>query len=306
MKLGFHLPQMGQAATPENVLRVAKEAEDTGFDSVWVTERLLYAVNPRSAYPGTPDGMLPDPYRYVLDPIETLTYVAARTSRIGLGTSVLDMPYYNPVVLARRLTTLDVLSGGRLRLGLGLGWNKDEYEATGAPKKNTGQYADEFIDVLKAIWTTDPVEFKGNFFTIPRASIQPKPVQKPHPPIYLGVFTPLAFERVGRRADGWFPVFLPIPAMKEIWEGIKQTARDAGRNPNDLNIIVRAVLNVTDEPLGSDRAIFNGTLSEIKTDIEAVRDMGTEELVFDPIFEPVCTTVDVFLERMKQMRELAS
>src|SRR5439155_12416286 len=92
LKLGFHLPQMGQAATPENVLRVAKEAEDTGFDSVWVTERLLYATNPRSAYPGTPDGVLPDPYRYVLDPLETLTYVAARTSRIGLGTSVLDMP----------------------------------------------------------------------------------------------------------------------------------------------------------------------------------------------------------------------
>ena len=305
MRLGFHLPQMGQAAGPENLLRVAKEAENLGYDTLWVTDRLMHAVAPRSAYPGTADGSLPDPYRYVLDPLEALTYVAAATSRIGLGTSVLDMPYYNPVVLARQFTTLDVLSGGRLRLGLGVAWNMDELEASGGPMKNRGRYANEFIDALKAIWTTDPVEYSGEYFRISRASIQPKPVQKPYPPVYLGAFAPAALKRVAERGDGWFPVLLPLDAMRQMWDSIRQMAREAGRNPEDLGIIVRGMTFVTEDPLAGDRPIFNGTFKQIKSDIEAVREMGALELMFDPVFEPACTTVDVYIERLKQMRELA-
>src|SRR5262249_41086508 len=155
------------------------------YDSLWTIERLLYPVNPQTPYPVTPDGSLPQPYKHVLDPVATLVYVAALTKKIALGTSVIDMPYYNPVPLARRLTTLDVLSNGRLRGGLGLGWSKDEMDATGADMTKRGARADEFLQVLKAVWTTDPAEFKGKFFTLPKSYIYPKPVQKPHPPIYL-------------------------------------------------------------------------------------------------------------------------
>ena len=136
------------------------------------------------------------------DPIETLTFIAAKTEKIGLGTSVIDIPYYNPVMLARRLTTLDVLSGGRLRLGMGLGWSEDEHEAAGASMKGRGKLADEFIRVLKAIWTTDPVEFHGERYNIAKSHILPKPLQKPHPPIYLAAYAPSAMKRVAAMADG--------------------------------------------------------------------------------------------------------
>jgi alkanesulfonate monooxygenase SsuD/methylene tetrahydromethanopterin reductase-like flavin-dependent oxidoreductase (luciferase family) len=136
---------MGPAASAENIVRVAKKAEELGYETLWVTERLLFPASPRSPYPASPDGSLPDVYKTVLDPVESLTYVAAQTSKIGLGTSVLDSPYYNPVMLARRLTTLDVLSNGRLRLGMGLGWSEDEYEASGAAMTQKGKRADEFI-----------------------------------------------------------------------------------------------------------------------------------------------------------------
>jgi len=158
-------------------------------------------VNPQTPYVGSSDGSYPEQFKTVLDPIETLTWAAAHTSKIAIGTSVLNMPYYNPVLLARRLTTLDIFSGGRVRVGLGLGWSKDEFDAVGRPMKELGKRADEFIAVLKAIWTTDPAEFHGEVYTLPRSIIQPKPVQKPHPPIYLAAFSPAALRRGPRMRD---------------------------------------------------------------------------------------------------------
>src|SRR6476646_3166458 len=141
MKIGFALPNIGLVATAEAVIKVAQRAEALAYDSLWTIERLLWPVKPQTPYPATPDGLLPEPYRYVLDPLDTLTFAAAQTRTIALGTSVLDIPYYNPVMLARRLTTLDQLSGGRLRLGLGLGWSQDEMDATGADMKQRGAMA---------------------------------------------------------------------------------------------------------------------------------------------------------------------
>lgn len=177
MRIGITLPSMGRAANPTNIIQAAQKAEKLGYDTLWVADRLLYPVNPRTPYPATPDGSFPEFYKDILDPLEALTFVAAHTSRIGLGTSVLDMPFYNPVVMARQLTTLDVLSGGRLRVGLGLGWSEDEFEAAGASLKERGARADEFIRILKAIWTTDPVEFVGKYYKVPRSIIGPKPIQ---------------------------------------------------------------------------------------------------------------------------------
>ena len=135
MKAGIFLPQSGDSATRDNVLYIAKEAEREGFTSVWVMERLLWPVKPQSPYPGTPDGSLPVEYQNVLDPLETLTYLAGNTNQISLGTCIIDMLFHNPVVLARRLATLDILSQGRAIAGLGIGWSKDEYEASGIPYK---------------------------------------------------------------------------------------------------------------------------------------------------------------------------
>src|SRR4029077_9345308 len=129
MKIGFALPNIGPVGTPEAVSKVAQRAEALGYHSLWTVERLLYPVKPQTPYPGTPDGLLPEPYKHVLDPLETLTFAAAQTKKSALGTSVLTNPFYNPVTLARRLTPLDLLSNGRLQVGLGLGWSKDEMDA---------------------------------------------------------------------------------------------------------------------------------------------------------------------------------
>ena len=142
MRLGFNIPQLGKAASAEAMVRVAQRAEELGYDSVWVTDRLLYPIQPQTPYMASPDGSLPEAYKIAFDPLESLTYVAGHTSRIALGTSILDMPYYNPVMLARSLTTLDVLSGGRLRVGFGQGWSQDEFDAAGASMKGRGRRAD--------------------------------------------------------------------------------------------------------------------------------------------------------------------
>ena len=302
MRLGFILPQLGPAASPDAIISVAQRAEALGYGSLWVTDRVLYPVQPQTPYMGSPDGSLPEPYKIVLDPLHTLTFAAAHTSRIALGTSILDMPFYNPVLLARSLTTLDVLSGGRLRVGLGQGWSQDEHDAAGGSMKTRGPRADEFIQVLKAIWTTDPVEFQGKFFQIPESIIQPKPVQKPHPPIYLAGYAPGAMQRVASAADGWFPASVPEAEMMESLRGM---ARQAGRNPSDIKLIIRANLHVTGAPLGDQRWPFTGSLDEITSDIQGAKKVGADELFFDPTFSPNGTSLEGYLSRLEQMKQLA-
>ncbi len=304
MKIGFCLPNLGPNATPEGILKVARKAEELGYDSLWTVERLLYPLKPQTPYPASPDGSLPDLYKYCLDPLETLTYVAGHTKRIGLGTSVLDLPYYNPVMLARRLSTLDVLSGGRLRVGLGLGWSKDEFDAVGATLKERGARADEFLQVLKTIWTTDPVEFKGKFYNIPKSIIQPKPVQKPHPPLLMAAFAPKALGRIGKFADGWNPVGIPADGIAQMFRAVKEAAKAAGRDPAAQQLVVRANLILSDKPLGKERWIFSGDADQIKDDIAGCRKVRVHELFFDPSFGPDGNSLDGFLGRMDQMRKL--
>jgi probable F420-dependent oxidoreductase len=208
MHLGLRLPQTGRnQATKENIVYLAKQAENAGFHSLWVLERLLWPINPQNPYSGTKDGKFPDDWQYIFDPFETLTYVAANTNKISLGTSVIDMLFHNPVILARRFATLDVLSEGRAIAGLGIGWSKDEYQVSNIPFSNRGKRADEYMQILKKIWTEDVVEFKGEFYNIPASKIEPKPIQKPHIPIYLGGFSPNVFARiVNYDANGWLGV----------------------------------------------------------------------------------------------------
>ncbi len=304
MRIGFALPNIGPIGSNDALLKTAQRAEELGYDSLWVVERLLYPTNPQTPYPVTPDGSLPEVYKHVLDPLEVLTFVAGHTQRAALGTSILDMPYYNPVMLARRLTTLDVLSGGRLRLGLGLGWSKDEYDATGATFKDRGARADEFLQVLKAIWTTDPVEFHGKFYHVPKSIIQPKPVQKPHPPIYLAAFTPPALKRLAEAADGWNPVAIPLDGMAQMFDAVKKMAKEAGRDPDSLQMIVRANLELHEKPRGKEGMIFTGTLEQIKEDTEGCRKIGAHEVFFDPTFSPGAQSLDRWLELMEQLRKL--
>src|ERR671933_1617246 len=208
MKIGIVLPEAGQQATRENVIQAAKEAEKEGFDSLWTWERLLAPLKPQTPYPLTPDGSLPSEFQNVFDNLETLSFVAAHTNKIALGTSVIDMLFHNPIVLARRFATLDILSEGRAICGLGIGWLKDEYQASNISLKDRGKRADELVQLIKKIWTDDIVEFKGQFYNIPASKIGPKPIQKPHIPICLSaVFSPNTFRRIVKYdVNGWIGV----------------------------------------------------------------------------------------------------
>jgi probable F420-dependent oxidoreductase len=304
MKIGFGLPNIGPLGSPDNIAQVADRAEALAYDSLWTIERLLWPVKPQTPYPVTPDGTLPEGYKYSLDPLDTLTFAAARTKRVALGTSVLDIPYYNPVMLARRLTTIDILSNGRLRLGLGLGWSKDEMDAANADMKQRGAMADEFLHVLKAIWTTNPVKFEGKFYRVPESYINWKPVQKPHPPIYLAAFAPAALKRLATLADGWNPVAIPIAGMEQMFAAVRQMAKEAGRDPASLAMIVRANLHITDKPLGADRAIFAGTIDQIREDAQACAKIGAHELIYDVTFEKQAQTIAGWLGLMEKLRKL--
>jgi probable F420-dependent oxidoreductase len=304
MRVGFVLPHMGPWVGPDVISRVAAEAEGAGFDSLWAMERSLFPVEPRSPYPL---GALPEVYKWVLDPLDTLTFVAAQTSRVRLGTSVLNLPWYNPVLLARRLTTLDVLSGGRLQVGLGQGWSKDEYEAAGTPWEARGERFEEALHVLKTIWTTDPVELQGRFFSVPRSYIGPKPVQKPHPPIYMAAFTAATMRRTALHANGWNPVGIRLRDVAQLFEGIRTIAQESGRDGDALELVIRANITVTDEPPGEPRDDFVGTLGQVSGDIDAARRIGTSELIVDVTFDPGVRCADDIVERVRlfaQLRQL--
>jgi len=304
VRVGFNLPQIGAVTTPQVIAQAAQRAEALGYDGLWTWDRLLYPVNPQTAYPASADGSLPASFKYAWDPLDLLTFAAAHTRRIGLGTSVLNMPYYNPVILARRLTTLDVLSEGRVRVGLGLGWSKDEFDAVGGSLKERGGRADEFLQVLTAIWTTDPVEFHGRYYQVPRSIIGLKTIQKPHPPIYLATYVPAGLERAARFANGWNPVGVPVEGMVQMSAQLREMAKAAGGDPATIEVVVRANLYIMPRPLGADRWIFTGSIEQIKEDIERVRSLGASDLFFDPCFSPDGATADAYLACMERMRKL--
>ncbi len=301
MKLGIALPQIGDWATPENIVKVAQRAEELGYNSLWVQERLMWPLEPKSPYPVTPDGSLPEQYQYVLDPIVLLTYAAANTQNIRIGTSVLIMPYHTPIMLAKQLTTLDVISGGRFDCGLGLGWSEDEYEASNTPYKNRGDRADEFLTCLKVLWTEEEPEFHGRFYNVPKSKVNPKPVQKPHPPITVGGFNPRAFQRAVTLGDGYNGVILPFDQMIGIKTGLEQAAEAAGRSLGKLEFVCRGNPQLTDQSPGANRDPLIGTADEIKDDLKRYEEMGITEIIFELNFVSGITTDQLF-HTMEQLR----
>ena len=310
MKVGITLPQAGQQATRDNVIRMAHSAESEGFDSLWVFERLLWPINPQTPYPATPDGSLPNEYQIILDPLETLTYVAANTNKIALGTSVIDMLFHNPVILARRFATLDVLSEGRAICGLGIGWSKDEYQASNTPFKDKGKRADEFIQALKRIWTDDVVEFKGKFYNIPASKIGPKPIQKPHIPIYMGGFSPNTYSRiVNYDANGWLGLIGgPLEYLDNTIKTIQNIANKANKDPNRFRVILLTYPNVDIDSKNQSattnegqRFPLTGTIDQVGSDMQRIKQIGVDHIVFGYNFIPTGRDLDKMLDITKQL-----
>jgi probable F420-dependent oxidoreductase len=306
MKVGISLPQLGPTASPENLITVAHHAEESGYHSAWVLERLLWPLKPQEPYPASPDGSLPETYQSVFDPIETLTFVAGHTKKLQLGTSVLVLPYHTPVQLARRLATLDVLSGGRALVGVGVGWSRDEFEAVGTPFEKRGARCDEFLRAMIDVWTNDPVRFDGEFYHIPESMIGPKPVQKPYPPIYIAGFGQFTFDRAAKFGNGWNPAGVPSFEWLEGMIGqFRQTATRAGRT--DMEVVLRSFTMVFKDSPGAKRGPMMGTLDELREDTKRLRDIGVTHLIQSPPaigFDP-SAAIDDMLRLMDQLIEIS-
>ncbi len=293
MDFGLNLPQMGSFADPAAVCTAARRAEAEGFASLWAVDRLLAPVDPRSAYPGKPDGKLPAAQQRILDPLMTLGTAAAVTDTIRVGPSVLVAPWYPPPLLARSLTSLDQLSGGRLVVGLGLGWSTDEYLAVGRPMTGLGRRMEEVLDVLTTLWSGEPGAVATSSEQVPASHVL-EPAQPGGPPVLLAAFTPAGFDRIARRSDGWLCVGMPLAVVGSIWQGVRDSAAAMGRDPEALRLVVRADIELTAQPLGPDRAPFTGTYQQVEADVAHAGEIGVDEVVLD--LQAVAGSVEELLD----------
>ena len=300
MDVGFGLPVAGAWATPQALVAVARRAEALGYRAVWTFQRLLYPTAPREEYYGAP-GPWPAAFASVMDPLAVLAFVAASTRTVRLGVSVLVMPLYQPVVLAKQLATLDVLSGGRLDVGLGLGWSSDEWEASGTPTMRRGARADEFIRCLRAVWTDDPVEFRGEFYRVPRASVAPRPVQRPHPPLLLGGYHPSVLRRAATLCDGYTGGNIPLAELTATVRRLRDAASAAGRDPGRFPIVCRGSFNLTPEKLGADRRALWGSAEQIRDDLARYAAAGVTQVFLEPNFQPGGAALDRVLDQMEAL-----
>jgi probable F420-dependent oxidoreductase len=240
MRFGVALPQFGpyarDPAVRDRIRDVAVAADRLGFDVVWTAEHLIFPATLRTPYPyggGRAPFDVTDP---ILDVCSTLAYVAAVTSRVRLGTSVIVLPYHHPIALAKALATVDVLSNGRLLLGVAGGWLREEFDLLGVPFDERGVRTDEYLALLKRLWSEERVTFRGRFFALEDAAFFPKPLQRPHPPIWIGGDSPAALRRVARVGDGWMAVPRSLAELETSIATIRRDAKAAGRDPHAIGV----------------------------------------------------------------------
>ncbi len=279
MDLGFALPVSGAWSSAESVGIVARGAESLGYSSLWTFQRLLHPAHQDWGAA----------YVSVQDPLVTLGYAAALTQRVRLGIAVLNAPYVPPIVLGKQLTTLDILSDGRLDVGLGLGWAAEEFEAVRIARSERVGRTVEAVECLKAIWGPDPVRFDGRYAHVPEAIVQPKPVQQPHPPLLMGGSAPTALERVGRLADGWLTSSRQdLRRVGQDIDTVRTAAEQAGRDPAALRFIVRGVVRLGSQVTDRDgrRRLLTGSIDQVRGDLHRLGDQGVTEVFVDPNFSP--------------------
>jgi probable F420-dependent oxidoreductase len=296
MKVGIRLPQTGKNAKLENIMSLAKEADEKGFDSLWVLERLLWPISPQ------PGENFPSDWQEVLEPLELLTFVAAITDRIQLGTSVIDIFFHNPVILAKRFSTLDLLSGGRAIAGLGIGWSKDEFLASNIPMEKLGKRADEYIRLLKSIWSDEIIEFYGEFYNVPPSKIGPKPIQKPSLPIYFGGSNPNTFSRMAKYANGWIGVVRNnLDQLKITLSLLNQKVLEAEKNPNDFEIILIIYPNVRQFSQKESRIPFSGSIEQVGNDIEMLKEMNVGHVILNYNRSPIQNDMNAIIKISLQL-----
>jgi probable F420-dependent oxidoreductase len=279
MKIGVTLPQMGAESSAAAIVEIAQESERLDFASVWVGERLF---RPRHfiAYGGRGGG-IPDYQKISYEPLETLTYVAAKTDRIKLGTSIINVFFQVPVVLARRFATLDQFSNGRVIAGIGQGWMKEEFDTANVSFQRRGNGLEDYVGALRAVWGADPVHYDGRFYQIVESDIDPKPVQPGGPPLLFGANSPAALERAARLSDGLNPVLQSWDAAEKLSHDFLEQVRQAGRDPSRIEIIARVNNGIHAKPLPEPRLPLVGSLEQIHEDLQRLDQAGIKHVFYD-------------------------
>ena len=310
MKYGFTLPGRGPLATPERLGTLARRGEELGYDTLYTGDHILVPRSISSPYPYTESGEFPgSPSGESMEQLTLLSFLAGQTTSIRLATSVIIVPHRNPLVAAKALATLDVLSNGRLVVGVGVGWMREEFEALGLPPfEERGAVTDEYIRAFKELWTSDDPSFEGKYVKFDNISFLPKPVQKPHPPIWVGGESRPALRRTAELADGWYPLgsnpTYPMGTPEQLKAGLARLAayaRRFNRDPAEIEIIYRThqfQLQRNGGGPSGERTLFVGAAGEIASDIRQYEQIGVGSLVFD--FVRQTQDMSEVLERMEE------
>lgn len=280
MKFGVFLPISGRAASGA-LLAAARRAEALGFASVWAADRIVTPWEIRTAYPYSLD------HRFIvpadapfLEPLTCLAYLAAGTEKIALGMSVLVLPYRHPLHWAKTATTIDHLSRGRLILGVGVGWMAEEFEALGAPFKDRGAVADEQLEVVRRLWADEAPSFDGQYYRFPAVGFEPKPLQQPRIPIWVGGEGPRAQRRAARWGDAWFPYFVRITPreLAARFEEVRRAAAQVGRDPQQIRLACCLPIELTREPAAQEEDRLLGSPEQVTVALRAFQKIGVEHV----------------------------
>ena len=278
MDIGFGAPVAGAWATPQNITDFARRAQRLGYRSLWTFQRLLVPTGSDMAAV----------YHSVLDPMVSLGYTAAVTTDIRLGVAVVNHPFFPPLLLAKQAATVDVLSGGRLDLGIGIGWLEQEFTGTGAVMGGRGARTEEYIAALRTVWSGSGEWFRGEHYEIPAGRSEPLPVQRPGPPVLLGGMSRPAMERAGRVADGWVTASAAnLSQIAEYAKIVQGAAAAAGRTP--VRIVVRGVVRTGAEARTSSgkRMLLSGSYAQIREDVAWLESCGVTEVFYDLNWDPL-------------------
>ncbi|HXH83012.1 MAG TPA: LLM class F420-dependent oxidoreductase [Candidatus Tectomicrobia bacterium] len=290
IKLGFQVLNAGPLATPDRAIEVARRAETLGYESIVVTDHLVIPRHPTSRYPYNEAGRLfVPPDADYLEALTMLSFLAGATRTIRLGPSVLVLPYRNPVLTAKMLATLDVLSGGRLFVGVGVGWLREEFELMGAPPfERRGEVADEWLDIFRRLWTEPDPTFEGRFYRFADMGCFPKPVQKPHPPIFVGGNTRPAIRRAARYGQSWHAIRMRVEELRPRLDDLRAQLRVHGRPDDACGLSVRYGVRIVGPSGDVDRRafeepgrVFVGTVAQVVEQLKPVVALGPTHAIFD-------------------------
>ena len=274
--VGLCLPQLGPHVTVEVVDEFARRADALGYSGLWVQDHFMYPLAPTRGYGGK-DALPPNQYKSVWAPTELLAYVAGITSNVALGTSILVAGNHWPVPLAQRLATIDQMSRGRLIVGLGVGWNAEEHEASGTDITERGRRIDDFIPAMLACWGADPVSHSGDFFRIPESCVNPKPFGGRRPKLLSGMWSAQGLERTARWFDAWNPAGLPVSRVQKMVAAMN-AQRPAGAA--DIEVYYRSFVQAPTGPVPSD----GDNMAALVADATAAREAGFVDLCIEHNF----------------------